>query len=391
MTDTARRDALERMATDPAFAARVRTDPDAVARELGLSADDIAALAALGQSPDAGGAALLGERLSKSALAFGGTMSALFGHHAPDAGFTAGLHPAQPEFTGGVHPAESGFDGGVHESYPTGGGFVPAAITTPDDVTAPGHLEAGLGSYYHGVSDPQPSDAAGQLAAGTHHEVPQPGGGNPVAGSYAPPGGGNHVVEHLGAAGGDETRQSGYYGGQPTDGDGAAPGVSLLDAGTHHAVPHVGGGDPAGDDGLRPLVVPPMSAEGGDDGGGEGPVQGISLLDAGVHHGMPHHGGDDAGYKGDGDGGDKPKGDGPKPPKLDGLLNVDNPAAHSAAGHDDAGYKGDGDGGDKPKGDGPKPPKLDGLGIDARTVDAASLNSATAATVAAPLTESPAS
>src|SRR5450755_5196287 len=90
MSEARRREASVRMATDPAFAERLRTDPQGAAGEFGLDDDDLAVLGALGE--DAGGddAVKLGQRLSKSSLFFGGAAHAL--EHP------TGEHTAQSEF-----------------------------------------------------------------------------------------------------------------------------------------------------------------------------------------------------------------------------------------------------------------------------------------------------
>src|SRR6478735_3639565 len=71
MTDDAFRDAMTRLAVDPAFRAELDGDTEEVARRLGLSPAQVDELRALRvESGTAGGPASLDPRLSKSSLFF---------------------------------------------------------------------------------------------------------------------------------------------------------------------------------------------------------------------------------------------------------------------------------------------------------------------------------
>ncbi|MEV4411273.1 hypothetical protein [Catellatospora sp. NPDC049609] len=62
---------IERMATDPEFAAHARAHPDEVMREYGLSPDEADQMAALTDATS-GGPSELDQRLSKSGIGSGG-------------------------------------------------------------------------------------------------------------------------------------------------------------------------------------------------------------------------------------------------------------------------------------------------------------------------------
>jgi hypothetical protein len=85
MSEVRRRDAIARMALDEGFRMQVRTQPEAVARELGISTEEMAQLAALADGDSMAGAPQpLGERLSKSAILGGNLLGSLLGGHDPD-------------------------------------------------------------------------------------------------------------------------------------------------------------------------------------------------------------------------------------------------------------------------------------------------------------------
>jgi hypothetical protein len=111
------RDLVVRMATDPEFAERVRSDPGGVAAEHGLTVEQVAALAQLGDGSGLGGPSMLDARLSKSSLFFGGgdrSSGPACGGRA-DSGLRRGGPPAAGRVRGhgGRRPARLG--GGVTE------------------------------------------------------------------------------------------------------------------------------------------------------------------------------------------------------------------------------------------------------------------------------------
>ncbi|MER5383324.1 hypothetical protein ABT040_24175, partial [Streptomyces sp. NPDC002688] len=127
MTDNAFRDAMTRLAVDPAFRAELDGDTDEVARRLGLTPAQVGELRALRvESGTAGGPAALDPRLSKSSLFFGSTAHALAHHdvqdvpadhvsgdhasvdHAPDLSFPADGHAGGHEDAGGFDVSATG-------------------------------------------------------------------------------------------------------------------------------------------------------------------------------------------------------------------------------------------------------------------------------------------
>ncbi|MFE2581780.1 hypothetical protein ACFXGE_17240, partial [Streptomyces sp. NPDC059378] len=83
MTDHAFRDAMTRLAVDPAFRAELDGDTEEVARRLGLTPAQVDELRALRvESGTTGGPAALDPRLSKSSLFFGSAAHALAHHDA---------------------------------------------------------------------------------------------------------------------------------------------------------------------------------------------------------------------------------------------------------------------------------------------------------------------
>ena len=71
------RDVVARMAADAAFAEHVRSHPDEVAQQYGLSTDEIEKVLALADAESPAGPAPLGQRLSRSGIGAGGMLSLL--------------------------------------------------------------------------------------------------------------------------------------------------------------------------------------------------------------------------------------------------------------------------------------------------------------------------
>ena len=72
MSDEVLRDLVSRMATDPAFAAQVRSDPQGTAASYGLTREQVDQLNGLVAAEAGAGPSMLDARLSKSSLFFGG-------------------------------------------------------------------------------------------------------------------------------------------------------------------------------------------------------------------------------------------------------------------------------------------------------------------------------
>ncbi len=96
MSDEILRDLVSRMATDPAFAAQVRSDPQATAKSYGLTREQVDQLNGLVAAEAGTGPSMLDARLSKSSLFFGG-------------GFDLDAH----SLTGGVSAAPGPSDHGL--------------------------------------------------------------------------------------------------------------------------------------------------------------------------------------------------------------------------------------------------------------------------------------
>jgi hypothetical protein len=349
MTDAMQRDAIVRMASDPAFAERVRNEPAAVARELGITEQQVAELAQLVDDGGNTSAELLGERLSKSAILGGNLLGSLLGEHASNAPPGGGNYePTDPHGTPfPVSSHDVGFTGGVHDTH----GFLSGG--TPGDT----HSFLSGGTPVHGGGDNGPAadgDALRPIVVppGTGHD----GGGDD--GSTAPTlaahgGAGQHVISPHGPN--DPAAGKG-----PDGGDDGKP--------------------PKPDDGPKPPKLDAIDLDNSRAGYGGyiGHDSGVTFNTAHDPSAV-HSAHDTASGKGPDDGGKPPKpDDGPKPPKDD-LRDLDVNqasfnAAHSAnAVHDPAashshlndeagGKKPDGgdDGGKPPKpDDGPKPPKDD--------------------------------
>jgi hypothetical protein len=86
------RDVIAAMAVDPEFARHARANPDAVARQFGLSTDEADRLRELADAAAAQGPAALGARLSKSGIGTGGLAGLVEG---PDGELT--LQAPQPD------------------------------------------------------------------------------------------------------------------------------------------------------------------------------------------------------------------------------------------------------------------------------------------------------
>jgi hypothetical protein len=71
------REVITRMAVDPEFADLVRSNPDGVAAEYGLTADETAQVLALTDAPATDGPETLDTRLSKSGIGSGGVAGLL--------------------------------------------------------------------------------------------------------------------------------------------------------------------------------------------------------------------------------------------------------------------------------------------------------------------------
>lgn len=118
MTDNAFRDAMTRLAVDPAFRAELDGDTEEVARRLGLTPAQVGELRALRvESGIAGGPAALDPRLSKSSLFFGSAAHVLAHHDVPDlpADHASGDHASvdhAPDlsFPADGHEGAGGFD-----------------------------------------------------------------------------------------------------------------------------------------------------------------------------------------------------------------------------------------------------------------------------------------
>jgi Predicted membrane protein len=118
MTDNAFRDAMTRLAVDPAFRAELDGDTEEVARRLGLTPAQVGELRALRvESGAAGGPASLDPRLSKSSLFFGSAAHALAHHDVPDvptdhvSGDSASVdHTPDLSFSVAGHEGSGGFD-----------------------------------------------------------------------------------------------------------------------------------------------------------------------------------------------------------------------------------------------------------------------------------------
>ena len=243
MTEARRRDAIVRMATDAQFAERVHTDPQSVAREYGLDADDLAVLESLREDSGGGAANVLDPRLSKSSLFFGG-------HHLDAA-------PAPHEAVASTHSMDDATslkcDGLIAESGPHSGGE-PGLLLCNGVVSHPGLHDtdvAGLlkcnGVVLHGAQDTatggitptSPDDhSAADLQIGSHVSLGDQGADLP----------GPFGVGHV----------------SPGDQGADLPGPFGVSHGSA-----AGGND--GGDGLRPIVIPPgsynaVAGEGDQDG-----------------------------------------------------------------------------------------------------------------------------
>jgi hypothetical protein len=124
MSEHGLRTAIARMATEPQFARRVREEPASVRAELDLTDREWQTVASLQDSADSTGPEQLGERLSKSALFFGGAMHSTVAHQHPagffcdehashKSGFVCNAHPVDG-FQCNFHPAE-GFQCDGHQ------------------------------------------------------------------------------------------------------------------------------------------------------------------------------------------------------------------------------------------------------------------------------------
>ena len=152
------RDVVARMAADAAFAERVRSHPDEVAQQYGLSSDEIDKVRSLAEADAQSGPEPLGVRLSKSGIT-GGVL----------AGFLAGAADPMATAEGGdVSKAEFvTFD---PQPDPPGGPHVAeAALGGPDTTTAgdPGddagiiiHWTPDPDAFDYGVPDTQPADGS---------------------------------------------------------------------------------------------------------------------------------------------------------------------------------------------------------------------------------------
>jgi hypothetical protein len=246
MSEARRREAIVRMATDPAFAERLRTDPRGAAAEFGLDDDDLAVLGALGEDAGGDSAVKLSQRLSKSSLFFGGAAHAL--EHQ------TGEHGTQSEF--GVLKC----DGRAALIKCNGEPGLLCNLVDPGNehaglqcnLVVPSNEHAGLqcdlvapSGSIHSTDGLQRADGLQPATGVPSHEIGGVLGCNSVAGVLKC----NGIVVH------------------PTGGDGG---------------PSADGGD--GGDGLRPIVVPPggITAEG--DPQVDGSVAGVLLCNGMVAH-----------------------------------------------------------------------------------------------------------
>lgn len=348
MSEAARRDALVRMATDPEFAERVRTQPDVVAGECGLSAADLAALAALGEGSAAAGPDALGERLSKSAIFSGGVISSLFSGHqaAPDL--------SHDDVAGGHHIEHPGDRAGAARTQ---------EFNTPDDA----HQDQGW------MLDNGHTPGTTSLLAGHDHSgtTPVHDGGNPAAAGgdgdglrpiVVPPGSHGGETSLMGGEAGflsggyDHSSATPVHGGDPAGGGGEGHGTAVPTIGDEAGRP--GGGQTFGGGGETS-----SGGTGGDPAGAVMYPPVMNPTDPGNHTDViPHHDDNSAGGKPDGGDGKPPiKPDGPKLEDFNSRIDNPQDVSHTTA-HDNAAGKDDGgDKGDKPikPDDGPKPPKLD--------------------------------
>ena len=212
MSEARRREAIVRMATDPAFAERLRTDPQGAAGEFGLDDDDLAVLGALSEDEGGDGAVKLGQRLSKSSLFFGGAAHAL-------------EHPT------GEHGTQSEF-GLVKCDGRAGLLKCDGETSLLCNLVVPGHEHAGLQCNLV-VPAPASHETAGALVC------------NSVAGVLKCNGIVLHPTSGDGGSVADGDQQSGVL---------LCNGIVLHPAGGEGG-PAADGGD--GGDGLRPIVVPP--------------------------------------------------------------------------------------------------------------------------------------
>jgi hypothetical protein len=378
MTDAIQRDAIVRMASDPAFAARVRTEPDAVAGEMGMSREQVEALAQLVDDNDPAGAELLGERLSKSALFGGGVLSTLLGEHAvqptesadhSNAGACPGFNVnvvQQGDLTPDAHGiidegnahSTAGFDltPDAHGSYaPPGGGNYEAV----EHSTAAGPVWNIQPAEHTSTTDPYGSYTPEQHQSSTFVMQGGPDDKAPAAGEWGPQG-----VLHT-----DEAHDKAGLLGTTYGGDGAPSPVASHDGAATHSLlnDEAGGKKPDGDDGPPPKLdaIDLENSRVGQDNPTSATPFPVSSHDGAATHSLLN---DEAGGKKP-DGGD----DGPKPPKLDAIdvensrVGQDNPTSAAPApvsSHDGAASHSllnDEAGGKKPDGgdDGPKPPKMD--------------------------------
>lgn len=150
-----RDEAVVRLAIDPEFAARLAADPAGVGAQFGLSADDLAFVRELAPDAESVGVQQLGQRLSRSSIAFGSVVSHLLaGTHgtAADHALAEQQHPASsaspldeghdrsepdlPQQGGPALPVHDGPSSAgttpFHTGGPSGGGVLPSGQSGDD-------------------------------------------------------------------------------------------------------------------------------------------------------------------------------------------------------------------------------------------------------------------
>ena len=157
------RDVVARMAADPGFAEHVRSHPDEVAQQYGLSPDEIDKIRGLAEAEPQKGPAPLGARLSKSGIS-GGLLAGFLATAAettvdPTASAEGGdvskaelfVFDPQPDPPGGPHVAEAALGG--PDTQPVGdaaddGGIIIHYAPDPD-------------AFDYGIPDTQPEPGFG--------------------------------------------------------------------------------------------------------------------------------------------------------------------------------------------------------------------------------------